>query len=115
MCIYIYKVLYSNPVYAQKMQRGTRDRLRAPIDSEDYDPLGTKPTGVSVRLTLKRNCRSVCATYSVVDAFRAHRFSPSAPSPCPSSPSPSPWQTEVNPLVYELRRDTRTQSRTLSE
>lgn len=56
--IYIYLCIYKVysiqiQVYAQKCKRGTRDRLRAPIDSGGYDPLGTKPTGVSVRLNVK--------------------------------------------------------------
>lgn len=107
--IYIYRERDFYPIkfngICTKMQKrnSTNARLRAPIDL-GYDLLDTKSIDFSIdtkkkrkKIEMTRNVSMlVRVTYSVVDAFQAHRPSPFALSPCPLAPSLSPKQRELD-------------------
>ena len=95
-------------VYARKCKRNSSNaRLRASIDL-GYDLLDTKSIDFSIEFSTKKKKKKkkiemtkdvsmlVRVTYSVVDAFQAHRPSPFALSPCPLAPSLSPKQRELD-------------------
>ena len=115
--IYIYiereretSIQSNSMVYARKCRKrnSSNARLRAPIDL-GYDLLDTKSIDFSIdtkkekkktkkkekKIEMTKNVSIlVRVTYSVVDAFQAHRPCPFALSPCPLAPSLSPKQRD---------------------